>query len=495
MFQLPAYVEELRKEVRLLRIHNDQMQRSRVFTTGKISELELEIKRLKRENKELEKEKKRLEKEQERLEQEIEKISKTNNRYQIALFDHGNFKHKEEDSQKKKKGGQTGHADTNREKTEDYSSFKRKRVYAKNCGNCNSQLSRVLTTQQKILMDIVIKPEIIKMIILSERQWCGKCKKAVIVKDPQSLPFTEYGINTFMMTMILRFSCHSSMGNISKVLLAGYGLSLSKSDVANLLKSSANYLGRHYEELKKAVRTGKVMYNDETGWLVHGQKAWMWIMSNEEVTVYVAAESRGKGIFEEMYGDSRALSMHDGYVSYESVTGAENTAYCWTHVLRFAFEETFKLLKNHVACTIRDRLVDLYKLIRLHTEWTREQKERAIRNELDSILQIQAIDQSVKNILHRVRTQKEGLILSLLETPDGTNNLAERELRNMAIKRTISYGSDTYKGMKNTAIIGSTMQTLQRNKDKPFISTLKSYITEGVQDKHQQYIHTTYYDS
>lgn len=495
MLQLPAYVEDLRKEVRLLRIHNEGLQRSRIVSTGKISELDLEIKRLKRENKALEREKKRLEKEQERLKQEIEKISKTNNRYRVALFDHGNFKHKEEDSEKKKKGGQAGHANTNREKTEDYSSFKRKRAYAKTCGKCQSPLSRALSTKQKILLDIVVSPEIQKMIILSERQWCSKCKKEVLVKDPQSLPFTEYGINTFMMTMILRFDCHSSMGNIAKVLCAGYGLSLSKSDVASLLKSGAKYLGKHYEELKKAVRTGRVMYNDETGWLVHGQKAWMWIMSNEEVTVYVAAESRGKGIFEEMYGDSSALSMHDGYSGYESVTGKENTAYCWTHVFRFAFEETFKLSQDHLACKIRVRLVDLYQTIRFHTEWTREQKEQTLRNELDSIISIQSADQTVKNILHRIRTQKEGLILALLETPDGTNNLSERELRNMAIKRTISYGSDTYKGMENTAIIGSVMQTLQRNKDKPFIPTLKTYLQTGIQDKYQQYIHTAYYDS
>ncbi len=495
MLQLSAYVEDLRKEVRLLRIHNDQLQRSRIVTTGKITELDLEIKRLKRENKELEREKRRLEKEQEKLKQEIEKISKTNNRYQIALFDHGNFKHKEEDSEKKKKGGQRGHANTNREKTEDYSFFKKKRAYAKTCGKCNNPLPRALSTKQKILLDIVINPEIIKRVIQSERQWCSKCKKEVIAKDPGSLPFTEYGLNTFMMTMILRFSCHSSMGNISKVLQTGYGLSLAKSDVASLIKAGAKYLGKQYEELKKAVRAGKVMYNDETGWLVHGQKAWMWIMTNEEVTVYVAAESRGKGIFEEMYGDSKALSMHDGYASYESVTGKENTAYCWTHVLRFAFEETYKLPKDQLACQIRSRLVALYKLIRFHTQWTKERREQTLRSELASIISIQSTDQTVSNILHRVRTQKEGLVLALLDTPDGTNNLSERELRNMAIKRIISYGSDTHKGMKNTAIIGSVMQTLSRNKDKPFIPTLKTYLRDGLQEKHKQYIHTAYFDS
>lgn len=496
MFKLPAYVEDLRREVRLLRIHNQQLQRSRIVSVGKISELDEEIKRLKRENKELEKEKKRLEKEQERLKREIEKISKTNSRYQIALFDHGNFKHTDnENAQKKKKGGQAGHADTNREKGEDYNSFKRRRVFAKTCGNCQSPLSRVLTTQQKILLDIVINPEIIKMIILSERQWCGKCKKAVVAKDPQSLPFTEYGMNTFMMTLILRFSCHSSMGNISKVLHAGYGLSIAKSDVANLLKASAKYLGKQYEELKKAIRDGEVMYNDETGWMVHGQKAWMWIMTNEKQTVYVAAESRGKGIFEEMYGDSHAKSMHDGYSSYESVTGEDKSLYCWAHVLRFAFEETVKLLKEHLACQIRDRLVELYRTIRNNKEWTYDQKEKTLRTELDNLISIQSKDQTVINILRRIRTQKKGLILGLLLTADGTNNLAERELRNMAIKRNISNGSDTYKGMENTAIIASVLQTLQRDKEAPFLPTLKTYLKAGIQEKYGQYIHTAYYDS
>jgi hypothetical protein len=489
MLQLPAYVEDLRKETRLLRIHTAQLQRANGSQRDKVKTLEEMVK-------EKDKRIRELEKENGNLKQEIERITKTNSRYQIALFDHGNFKHaNDENAQKKKKGGQAGHADTNREKNEDYSSFKKKRVFAKTCGNCSSTLSRVLTTQQKILLDIVINPEIIKMIILSERQWCSICKKAVVAKDPQSLPFTEYGINTFMMTMILRFSCHSSMGNISKVLHAGYGLSISKSDVASLLKTSATYLGKQYEELKKAIRDGAVMYNDETGWLVHGQKAWMWIMANETTTVYVAAESRGKGIFEEMYGDSKAKSMHDGYSSYESVTGEDKALYCWAHVLRFAFEETVKLTKEHLACQIRDRLVELYRTIRKNKEWTDDQKEKTVRTELENLLALQSKDQTIINILRRVRTQKKGLMLALLITKDGTNNLAERELRNMAIKRTISNGSDTYKGMENTAIIGSVIQTLQRDKDAPFLPTLKTYLQAGIQEKYGQYIHTAYYDS
>ena len=58
------------------------------------------------------------------------------------------------------------------------------------------------------------------------------------------------------------------------------------------------------------------MYADETGWLVHGQKAWMWLIANEKTTVYFAAESRGGGIARELYGKSQAMCMHDGYAAY-----------------------------------------------------------------------------------------------------------------------------------------------------------------------------------
>src|SRR6266568_1601594 len=67
-------------------------------------------------------------------------------------------------------------------------------------------------------------------------------------------------------------------------------------------------------------------------------------------------------------------------------------------------------------------------------------------------------------------------------------------LRSMTIKRSISNGSDTYQGMETTAIIGSVMQTLHRDKKLPFLSTLKIYLSEGIQEKYHQYMHIPYCD-
>ena len=431
----------------------------------------------------------KLQKENNKLKQEIEKYIKTKNRYQVALFDHGNFKHPLEQG-KKPNGGQLGHADTNQDKLRDYQSFKRERLFAKRCGNCGKGLTRVKGVKEKTLIDIQINTELIKLIIQSERQWCKTCKHEVTARSNQTLPFTEYGINTFMMIMLMRFKSHQSIEKISTILSLGFGLTLAPSAILSLLKQAKKYLSDKYEKLKQAVRSGQVMYNDETGWLVHGQKAWMWIMANEKETVYIAAESRGKGIFEEMYGDSSAASMHDGYASYVSVTGEEKTAYCWSHILRFSFEETV-IEKNPttLACQIRDRLVDLYQTIKAHREWARDKKEATLRTELESIIAIAATDETSKNIQQRVLKQKTGLILALLITPDGTNNLAERELRPIAISRNLSFGSATFKGMETTAIIGSIVQTISRSKDKSFLPTLKEYMFKGIQEKYSQYKH------
>jgi hypothetical protein len=34
-----------------------------------------------------------------------------------------------------------------------------------------------------------------------------------------------------------------------------------------------------------------------------------------------------------MYGNSKVVSMHDGYEGYAGITGEDKSAYCWAHVL------------------------------------------------------------------------------------------------------------------------------------------------------------------
>jgi transposase len=483
----PQYVMQLRNDVRLLRLDKDRYLRAHAAQKQKAEDFKEQLK-------EKDKRIRELEKENERLKKEIEKLLTTNERYQIALFDHGNFK-RPEDTEKKPRGGQRGHADTNREPVTDYTRFPKKRLFAKVCFGCGSILSRTDSIRTKILLDIVINPTLVQFILESERQWCGNCKKEVNAKDPQSLPFTEFGMNTFMMVLLLRFRCLLSFGRISQVLFVGYGLSISEGALVSMLKQAKLYLGGKYDELVEAVRQGEIMYVDETGWLVRGNSAWMWMMANEGITVYKAAESRGGGIAKELYGNSHAKAMTDGLSSYRGAIPKEDHLYCWSHVLRFAHEETVKSTDGSMSLWIRDELVRIYHIKKEHPEYSKKQLEAVLRAEFTALLKASSDEEAFNAIQYRIREQQEGLIQALLVTADGTNNLAERRIRDVAIARNISFGSDTYAGMETTAVLMSVVKTLSNKQETDFFEELNQAITSGIKAHYPQYNHIAYADT
>lgn len=486
MQAFPEYVMQLRKDVRLLRLDKDRLTRAHRAQKSKAEGFQKQLKEHERRIKELEEE-------NAQLKGELEQVTKTKMRYQVALFDHGNFRRRS-DQTKKKKGGQPGHKDTNREAQRDQPAPEKQHLFATVCGHCGQALTRVTATRPKRLVDIVLHPEVVNVLVESERQWCGQCHREVCARDDRSLPFTEYGLNTFLLVMVLRFQSHASLASIARVLQTSHGLTLAPSVICNLLAQAKTYLQEHYEQLIAAVRAGAVIYTDETGWFVNGQKAWLWLMANEEVTVYVAAESHGKGIAREMYGKSQALSMHDGYASYTNALPAHKHLYCWAHVLRFAHEETALEAEGSPAKALTAGLISVYHLKNELATTPRTVLEARLRTELDALLALPAQTPAIQAIQARLRVQYEGLIRSLLSTPDGTNNLAERELRPMVINRKISNGSNTFAGMETSAVLASVVQTAAKQEPSTFASLQRS-LQEGVQHHYAHSLHPSSVDS
>lgn len=214
------------------------------------------------------------------------------------------------------------------------------------------------------------------------------------------------------------------------VLKTAYGLPISNSGVNSLFRQAKKYLGTKYRELTESVRAGHIMYTDETGWHVKSKSAWMWIMANEQATVYVAAESRGGGIAKEMYGTSQAYSMHDGYAGYTNTIPTDKHLYCWVHMLRYGYEETEGKSKQSISVKIRGKLTSIYHLSKdPKYQGHPEKLESETQSRIDKLLSQKTTDKTSTNILERLRKQRDGLIRSLLISPNGTNNFAEQELR------------------------------------------------------------------
>ncbi len=299
---------QLRNEVRLLRLDKDRL--THAHHTQKQT-AERFAKRVKEQAKRI----KELERENEQLKQEREQSSTTKNRYHVALFDHGNAPRTPRREPRRTKG-QAGHADTTRESHQQPHEGETQHLFAPTCGACGQGLARVKATRGKALVDSVLHPQVFNVLLESEREWCGHGHREVVARDARSLPFTEYGLNVFLLVMGLRFRSHASLANIGSVLVISHGLSISKSSLCNLLAQAKRYLHGHDDQLSAAVRAGELMYADETGWVGNGQQAWMWLMGNEPVRISFAAESRGGGIARDLYGESQALCLHDGYAAY-----------------------------------------------------------------------------------------------------------------------------------------------------------------------------------
>lgn len=105
-------------------------------------------------------------------------------------------------------------------------------------------------------------------------------------------------------------------------------------------------------------------------------------MANEAGTVYIPAESRGKGIAEDLYGSSSSFCMTDGLKSYLKAIPPEKHCYCWAHMLRFAFEETVHSKKTSGAVTLRDNLVRIYHLKRDYPGYSKDQLKQVLRSRI-----------------------------------------------------------------------------------------------------------------
>jgi transposase len=55
----------------------------------------------------------------------------------------------------------------------------------------------------------------------------------------------------------------------------------------------------HYRAIGEVARTSLVNYIDETSWLMHGDRHWLWVMANPEVAYFQIHTHRSKAAFAE----------------------------------------------------------------------------------------------------------------------------------------------------------------------------------------------------
>jgi transposase len=220
-----------------------------------------------------------------------------------------------------------------------------------------------------------------------------------------------------------------------------------------------------YDLLIEALRRCGVVHADETGWRIGRLNAWLWVFTNQDITIYTIRTSRGHEVPEDILGeDFDGFLVVDGLNSYDVLECAKGR--CNAHLLRRC-----KDLLDVVPTAQQKYVERLSALIREAIQLARRRDQfsdaaygrrvEAIENRLDDWLDTVPLDQPDLDRLagHVARHRGEWLVfLHYAEVPP-TNNHAERMLRPAVISRKIGGCNKTLLGALTHSILASVMAT------------------------------------
>lgn len=221
---------------------------------------------------------------------------------------------------------------------------------------------------------------------------------------------------------------------------------------------------------------------DESRWRIQSEHAgYAWSMSsttNSDV-VFKLADSRGMGNAEELLGENfQGIGVTDRYPGYKNLFWLHQI--CWAHLQRTAkdlthLERLSKAKQKHVT-RFYQRLAAVYATIRDYQEQPFDENKR--KEQADQLLeQTEQLCQPHKLDPKKLTDLKAGILeyrgcLFICLAVDGIpadNNRAERDIRQLVIKRRKSLGSKTTKGARTLEVLLSICWSLyNRDRDNFF---------------------------
>ena len=169
---------------------------------------------------------------------------------------------------------------------------------------------------------------------------CTNCGRRVYGRHPLQTSHAvgaaaaQLGPQAQAMVATLKDEVGVSYGDIQKIFLRGWGISLTRGGAAQIVLRVGRRLDEPYRGILMVVRRSRVVYPDETGWKVAAVLWWMWVFVARTVTAFVIRHSRGHDVPEEILGRFWSGTMvHDGWMPYDFFEQAQHQQ-CLGHIQR-----------------------------------------------------------------------------------------------------------------------------------------------------------------
>jgi transposase len=324
-------------------------------------------------------------------------------------------------------------------------------VTADRCPDCGAKLNLPFRFESKVIEEIPEPQPVIVTEYKIAHYICPCCRKEVVARDANCPHEGKFGNNVIAQATLMRYEDRLPHRKIQDTLKRIHGLALSPATIFDLTRRAGEAVRPEYDAILERIRGAPILYVDETGIHVQGEKHWIWTFTTPSETFFVIRKSRGTNVLIEVLTRRfKGIIVCDGWKPYARFT--KNLQRCWAHLLR---ESKDIAEKFEEAIPLHNALKELYDLLTKALEndpppevrmtlW--ELAQEALRHWISKEYSIEKVRKFIGKISNGFDYWFTFILNPGVET---TNNRAERALRPHVVLRKIL---GTLRNRKGTAI-------------------------------------------
>ena len=276
-----------------------------------------------------------------------------------------------------------------------------------------------------------------------------------------------------------------SYGKVARFLHLTFGLTAERSGFARADQRLAQRFAPTYADLQKQMRQSEVAHSDETGWRVGGHSAWLWVLANDQLSLYVIDPHRDHTVVERMLGQEYAgVLITDCFRAYDPLPYKKSK--CAGHLLKRCkklIEESGNPSAIRFGAQVATILRSAIKLKERKSKISDHGYRIAcgrIEAALNRLLDHRYRQTDIMRFAKLLRKQRPHIFTFLyVDAVAPTNNLAERELRPAVVIRKTNGCSRSPKGASAHAILCSVIRTAHKH-DHDFVDLTKCMLQQPV---------------
>ena len=344
------------------------------------------------------------------------------------------------------------------------------------CPQCGGELTDRKEHEQFVVDIPPVKPVI--TCFVTHSGYCAHCDKRVRSRHPEQISTATgsagvvVGPRAKALAANMKHRLGLSYGKVCELINDAFGFKVTRSAWCQADQRLAERARPVYQDLIEAIRASAVAHVDETGWRIGTLSAWLWVFTNQEMTVYTIADNRSHDVVVEILGEAfQGVLSSDCFTAYDHQDLADWLKQkCVGHLLKNLSDIEDQKTGGAVRFT-RDVTVLLREALVLKKEkpdldpTTFAQRAAALEDRLNSLINERRrfTDPDNKRFAKRLHKHRDHLLRFLyVDELDATNNLAERQLRPAVITRKTNGCNRTQEGANAHAILSSVLATCRQ---------------------------------